>query len=90
MAYPPAAAPPPAGRVRILDRTRIPSPEPGRIGKYDEIVTYQDAAMRTYVLTIPSEELEGKTEDEQLALIIERIRAQTAERARWTGREVTL
>ena len=90
MAYPPAAAPPPAGRVRILDRTRIPSPEPGRIGKYDEIVTYQDAAMRTYVLSIPGEELETKPEDEQLAIIVERIRAQTAERARWVGREVTL
>ena len=90
MAYPPAAAPPPAGRVRILDRTRIPSPEPGRIGKYDEIITYQDAAMRTYVLTISAEELEGKTEDEQLAIITERIRVQTAERARWVGREVAL
>ena len=46
--------------------------------------------MRTYVLTIPSEELEGKTEDEQLAIITERIRAQTAERARWVGREVAI
>ena len=90
MAFPPAAAPPPAGRIRILDRTRIPSPEPGRIGKFDEILTYQDAAMRTYVLTVPSEELEEKPEAEQLAIITERIRAQTAERARWVGREVTL
>ena len=90
MAFPPAAAPPPAGRVRILDRTKIPSPEPGRIGKYDEIITYQDPAMRTYVLSLPAEELEGKTEEEQLVLITERIRVQTAERARWTGREVAL
>ena len=53
-------------------------------------VTYQDQAMRTYVLTIPAEELEGKTEEEQLAIITERIRAQVAERTRWVGREVTI
>ena len=89
MAFP-AAAPPAPGRVRILDRTRIPSPEPGRIGKYDELVTYQDQAMRTYVLTIPGEELEGLPEDEQLRIITDRIRAQVTERARWVGREVTI
>ena len=86
----PAAAPPAPGRVRILDRTQIPSPEPGRIGKYDEIITYQDQAMRTYVLSIPAEELEALSEDEQLRVITERVRAQIAERTRWAGREITL
>jgi len=89
MAAPPAAAaPPPPGRVRIIDRVRIPSPDPARIGKYDEVITYQDEAMRTYVLTIPSEELEEKPEEEQLRIITERIRAQIAERKRWVGREI--
>jgi hypothetical protein len=83
-------APPAPGRVRILDRTRIPSPEPGRLGKYDEIITYQDATLRTYVLTIPAEELEGKPEEEQLRIITERIKAQIAERTRWVGREITI
>ena len=46
--------------------------------------------MRTYVLTIPAEELEAKPEDEQLTIITERIRAQVTERARWVGREVTV
>jgi len=89
MAAPPAAAaPPPPGRVRIIDRVRIPSPDPARIGKYDEVITYQDEAMRTYVLTIPAEELEEKPEEEQLKIITERIRAQIAERKRWVGREI--
>jgi len=94
MAVPPAAppaapsAPPPPGKVRIIDRTRIPSPDPGRLGKYDEIITYQDEQLRTYVLTIPAEELEGKTEEEQLDIITSRIKAQIAERRRWVGREI--
>ena len=74
------AVPPAPGRVRIIDRTRIPSPDPARIGKYDEIITYQDQALRTYILTIPAEELEGKTDIEQLDIITERIRAQVQER----------
>jgi hypothetical protein len=86
----PLAAPPAPGRIRILDRTRIPSPEPNRIGKYDEVITYMDPSMRTYVLTIPAEELEGKSEEEQLKIITERIKAQVAERTRWIGREITL
>jgi len=90
MAVPPVAAPPAPGRVRIIDRVRIPSPEPGRVGKYDELITYQDEAMRTYVLSIPAEDLEGKTEEEQLAIITERIRAQIQERRRWVGREIQI
>lgn len=82
--------PPTAGRIRIIDRTRIPSPEPNRIGKYDEIITYMDEAMRTYILTLPSEELEGKTEAEQLEIITVRIKAQVQERGRWVGREIAI
>ncbi|MBW2674491.1 MAG: hypothetical protein JRD89_13945 [Deltaproteobacteria bacterium] len=41
-----APKPPAPGKVRIIDRTRIPSPEPERIGKYDEVITYQDEALR--------------------------------------------
>jgi hypothetical protein len=67
---------------------RIPSPETARIGKFDEIITYQDQALRTYVLMVPAEDLEGKSESEQLKIISDRIKAQIAERTRWVGREV--
>ncbi|MEM2618907.1 MAG: hypothetical protein QW356_05435 [Candidatus Hadarchaeales archaeon] len=90
MAAPLPTAPPAPGRIRILDRTRIPSPEPARIGKYDEIITYQDETLRTYVLTVPAEELEGKPEEEQLRIIADRIRAQVAERKRWVGKEIAI
>jgi hypothetical protein len=69
---------------------RIPSPETARIGKFDEIITYQDQALRTYVLTVPAEDLEGKSESEQLKIISDRIKAQIAERTKWVGREVAV
>jgi len=78
-----------ARRVKIVDVTVIPSAEAGRLGKKDAVVTYQDEAMRVRVITIPYENLEGKSEAEQLALIAEAIKAQEAERARLVGKELT-
>jgi len=82
--------PPRPGTIRIIDRTKIPSPEPGRIGKFDEIITYQDEAMRTYVITIPSEELQDKPEEEQIKIIGEWIKRQIQERQRWAMREIPI
>jgi len=97
MVVPPPAAPPavppgppPPGKIRIIDRVRIPSPDPARVGKFDEIITYQDQALRTYMVTIPAEELEGKTEEEQEQIIAKYIKAQVAERQRWVGREIAI
>jgi len=78
-----------ARRVKIVDVTVIPSAEAGRLGKKDAVVTYQDEAMRVRVITIPYENLEGKSEAEQLTLIAEAIKAQEAERARLVGKELT-
>lgn len=79
-----------AKRVKIIDVIVMPSAEPTRLGKKDAVVTYQDEVMRVRVVTIPYEELAGKTEEEQLKKIAEVIRAQEAERTRFIGRELTL
>ena len=79
----------PTRRFKILDLTVIPSAEPGRVGKKDAIITYQDEAMRVRVITIPNEEIEGKPEPEALAIITNAIKAQEAERTKWIGREIT-
>jgi hypothetical protein len=79
-----------ARRFKIVDLTVIPSAEPGRIGKKDAIITYQDEAMRVRVLTIPNESIEGKSEEEVITIIANAIKAQEAERARYIGREITL
>lgn len=82
--------PPPPGRVRIIDRVKIPSADPLRVGRWDEVITYQDEALRTFVITIPAEELEGKTETEQVEIIAKRIKVQVEERKRWIGREIAI
>jgi len=80
----------PTLRFRIVDVVKLPSAEEGRIGKYDVVVTYQDINGRTRVVTIPWEVLEGKTEDEQLAIISEYIRKEEGFRKAMIGREITV
>ena len=80
----------PTLRFRIVDVVKLPSAEEGRIGKYDVVVTYQDTNGRTRVVTIPWEVLEGKTEDEQLAIISEYIRQEEGFRKAMIGREITV
>ena len=76
--------------VKIIDQTIIPSAEPGRVGKKDLIITYQDEAMRIRVVTIPYEKLEGKSDEEQWEIIQEAIRAAERERRKFIGREIKL
>jgi hypothetical protein len=77
-------------RVKIIDVFEIPSAEPGRLGKYDVIVTYQDEAMRARTITIPREELEGKSPEERLRIIANAIKAKEQERLAIVGREVVI
>jgi len=80
----------PRGTVRIIDQTLIPSPDPKRLGKKDLIITYQDEAMRTRVVVIPYEELEGKSDEEQWEIIQKYIRKAEEERRKFIGREIKL
>ena len=82
------AAPP--EHITILDRIHVMSTSPERVGLFDEIISYQDQARRTYLIIIPSEELEEKTDEEQERIIRDRIRAQVEERRRWIGRGMTI
>lgn len=80
----------PARKVRIIDQTVIPSADPKRLGKKDLIITYQDEAMRTRIVTIPYEEIEGKSDEEQWAIIQKAIKAAETERRKFIGREIQL
>lgn len=75
---------------KIIDLSKVPSAEAGRAGKYDLIVTYQDTAGRVRIVTIPYEEFEGKSEEEQEELIRKYIRIQESERLRFIGREIKI
>jgi len=73
---------------KIVDMSKVPSAEAGRAGKYDLIVTYQDSAGRMRIVTIPYEEFQGKSEEEQMELLRKYIKMEETERLRFVGREV--
>jgi len=86
----PAPTPPSAGKIRIIDRVRVPSPDPTRIGKFDYMVTYMDSAMRAGVVTVHAELLDGKPETTQEQIIAGAIKAEVTERTKWAGREIAI
>jgi hypothetical protein len=86
----PTPSPPGAGKIRIIDRVRVPSPDPTRIGKFDYMVTYMDPAMRAGVVTIHAELVDGKPDSEQERIIANAIKAEVAERTKWAGREISV
>jgi hypothetical protein len=78
----------PERRIKIVDMFEIPSAEPNRLGKYDVIITYQDEAMRARTITIPREELEGKSPEERLRIIANAIKRKEEERLAIVGKEI--
>ena len=86
----PAPSPPAAGKIRIIDRVRVPSPDPLRIGKFDYMVTYMDEAMRAGVVTIHAELLDGKPDAEQERVIAAAAKKEVMERRKWAGRELAI
>jgi len=73
--------------VKILDKREIPSADPSRVGKMDSMITYQIDTFRTYLITVPAEELTPEAEDQ---VIKAAIRADMAERERWAGKELQI
>lgn len=86
----PAATPAPPGKVRIIDRVRIPSPDVTRVGKFDYMITYMDDAMRAGVITLHGELIDGKPDAEQVRIIAEAAKREVSERAKWSGREIPI
>ena len=86
----PAPSPPGAGKIRIIDRVRVPSPDPTRIGKFDFMITFMDEAMRADVLTLPAESLDGKPDVEQERVISTAAKIKLTERKKWAGREISI
>lgn len=74
---------PMAQSFKVIDTRRIPSADPARLGKLDWLVTYQLDAYRTYMVTIPKDEL---SEDD----IKEAVRKDIEAVGRWTGKDFTL
>ena len=70
-------------KFKIFDIRKVPSAEPERVGKYDQLVMYELDPMRRYIVRIPEEEF---TEDRMLQAVKEDI----AERSKFAGKEYEL
>jgi hypothetical protein len=68
--------------VTIIDKREIPSGDPGRVGKFDAMITYQLDDFRVYFVTLPNEDL-GKPNEQQI--IAEAIKKDLADRERFSG-----
>jgi len=76
----PASAP---QEVTVLDLHDLPAVDPARLGKTDRLVIYQADATHRYAVRLP---LETFTDEALRAA----IRADLAQRAKWTGRKFTV
>lgn len=72
-----------AQTFKVIDTRRIPSADPGRVGKFDWLVTYQVDAYRTYMVPIAEDTLSEDIIKEAVRRDLEAIQA-------WTGKELTL
>lgn len=68
---------------KVIDVRRVPSADPARLGKLDYLVTYQLDAYRTYMVTIPKDELSDE-------VITDAVRKDLEAMEKFTGKEFTL
>lgn len=69
-----------AVKVKVVDTRRIPSSDPNRMGKYDQLVVYETGPGQRYAVVIPDEEF---TEERLKRAIQEDLQ----ERGKWVGKE---
>ena len=67
-------------KFKIFDVRRVPSAEPDRIGKYDQLVMYELDPMRRYIVRIPEE----KFNEEEMKRA---IKEDMIQREQYTGKE---
>ena len=67
-------------KFRVDDIRRVPSGDPDRLGKFDQLVMYELDPMHRYILRIPEEEFS----DERM---IRAVKEDIAQRAQYTGKE---
>jgi len=67
-------------KFKVFDIRKVPSADPTRIGKDDQLVMYELDPMRRYIVRIPVEEFSEEK-------MLEAIKADMAERAQYSGKE---
>lgn len=69
------------GQLVVVNVVDVPSPEPGRAGKMDKLITYEKDPLHRYMIRIPEEEA---TEER----IVSAIQTDWAKRRAWIGRVI--
>jgi len=67
-------------KFKVFDIRKVPSADPARIGKDDQLVMYELDPMRRYIVRIPVEEFSEER-------MLEAIKADMVERAQYSGKE---
>lgn len=67
-------------KFKVFDIRKVPSADPARIGKDDQLVMYELDPMRRYIVRIPVEEFSEEK-------MLEAIKTDMAERAQYSGKE---
>jgi len=70
-------------KFKVFDIRKVPSADPARIGKDDQLVMYELDPMRRYIVRIPVEEFSEER-------MLEAIKADMVERAQFSGKEYEL
>lgn len=70
-------------KFKVIDVRRVPSAESARLGKLDYLVTYQLDQFRTYMVTIPKDELSEE-------IIREAVKKDLEAMEKFTGKELEL
>ena len=67
-------------KFKLFDVRKVPSAEPARVGKYDQLIMYEIDPMRRYIVRMNDEDF---NED----AMIKAIAADMAERDKFVGKE---
>ena len=71
--------------IKIIDMRKAPSLVPERLGKLDVHFTYMIGAEGPFMISVPAEDLQGKTFEEQKHIVRSMVEKEHAERLRWKG-----
>jgi len=70
-------------KYKVIDMRKIPSGEPGRVGRLDVVATVQDETGDVEVIVVPAEEFS----EERLR---QEIKKRFEEKAQWVGKEIEI
>lgn len=76
------------GKIEIVDSNLMYSPHADRVGQQDFAFIYNVGGSRRYEILIPANELEGKSQEAQNAIILDYIEKDQKRHRQFMGRKL--